>query len=183
VVGYYIRVLTPSADCASFAALAKAAGSVEIERNGDESDWTEIRFGESAVVERNLVEPGSLGAAEIEEFLEALEGARPERGARWVRDYLATVKTVYAIQILGDYSDLIGDLKTAVWHDVGGIFQADLEGFSNEEGYAVVWQFSDGVEGPWHMAVLDEHDKWIEFEMDLGNREHRAAFLRGEVPR
>jgi hypothetical protein len=63
----------------------------------------------------------------------------------------------------------------------GGIFQADGEGFSNEDGYHAVWQFSDRVSGPWWMGVLQD-DRWVHFEMELGDASQRAAFLRGEVP-
>jgi hypothetical protein len=31
------------------------------------------------------------------------------------------------------------------------------------------------------MGVLKDGE-WVHFQMDLGNKKHRAAFLRGEVP-
>jgi hypothetical protein len=31
------------------------------------------------------------------------------------------------------------------------------------------------------MAILKQ-GKWVSFEMDLGNAQHRKAFLKGEVP-
>jgi hypothetical protein len=37
------------------------------------------------------------------------------------------------------------------------------------------------VKGPWSMAVL-KNDEWVRFKMDLGNKKHRTAFLRGDVP-
>ena len=61
------------------------------------------------------------------------------------------------------------------------IIQADLEGFTNEEGYHILWQFSDSVSGPWNMGVLQD-DTWYHFRMDLGDPAHRAAFLDGEMP-
>ena len=54
-------------------------------------------------------------------------------------------------------------------------------GLTNEEGFHVVWQFSDSVSGPWNMAVLQD-DTWQNFKMDLGYPDHRAAFLNGETP-
>ena len=59
--------------------------------------------------------------------------------------------------------------------------QADGEGFTNEEGYHIVWQFSDSVSGPWKMGVLQD-GVWHHFTMDLGDPDHRAAFLEGSVP-
>jgi hypothetical protein len=32
------------------------------------------------------------------------------------------------------------------------------------------------------MAVLNETGEWTKFQMDLGDRGHRRAFLAGEVP-
>jgi hypothetical protein len=37
------------------------------------------------------------------------------------------------------------------------------------------------VQGSWWMAVL-EQGQWRHFEMDLGDRQHRAAFLQGQIP-
>jgi hypothetical protein len=61
------------------------------------------------------------------------------------------------------------------------ILQADGEGFTNDEGYHILWQFSDAVTGPWDMAVLEE-DAWRNFSMDLGDPDHREAFWQGLVP-
>jgi hypothetical protein len=61
------------------------------------------------------------------------------------------------------------------------IVQADGEGFTNEDGYHIIWDFSDQVTGPWWMAVL-VNGRWVPFKMDLANRGHREAFLAGRVP-
>jgi len=61
------------------------------------------------------------------------------------------------------------------------ILQADGEGFTNEEGFHILWQFSDSVSGPWNMGVLQD-GTWHHFKMDLGDPDHRAAFMAGEVP-
>jgi hypothetical protein len=72
-------------------------------------------------------------------------------------------------------------VKDSIHAQVGGIIQADHEGFTEERGFQILWQFSDSVTGPWWMAVLRD-GKWIRFQMDLGNRKHRKAFLAGKVP-
>lgn len=73
-------------------------------------------------------------------------------------------------------------VREALWNRLGGIFQADYEGFSNEEGYGILWQFSDRASGTWWMALLAEDGSWLRFQVDLANRGHRAAFLAGEPP-
>ena len=77
--------------------------------------------------------------------------------------------------------EILGSAKEAVLSSVGGVVQADNEGFSNEEGYHILWQFSDDVSGEWWMAVLND-GQWQKFKMDLGNPAHRAAFTAGEIP-
>ena len=94
---------------------------------------------------------------------------------------------IYAFQLLSgtdirDGWDALHALKSYIWKQVGGILQADLEGFSNEQGQHILWQFSEKVDGEWDMAVLDRDGKWVSFTMDLGNLEHRRAFLDGKVP-
>ena len=34
----------------------------------------------------------------------------------------------------------------------------------------------------WNLGVMVQDGRWVHFEMDLGNDEHREAFWRGEVP-
>jgi hypothetical protein len=65
---------------------------------------------------------------------------------------------------------------------VGGILQADQEGFSNEDGYQILWQFDRDHIGPWKMAVLGSNSAWIAVQMDLANPKHKEAFLNGWVP-
>ena len=139
-----------------------------------------------ASIERNVVRPGELGADEVAEFLDEIEGCKPDSAANWLRDYLAGVQYIYALQILSgaemdDGWSAICAVRDAIRGVVGGISQADGEGFSNEDGYHILWQFSDAVEGLWWMAVLRDGE-WVTFQMELGNRKHREAFFRGEIP-
>jgi hypothetical protein len=76
----------------------------------------------------------------------------------------------------------VSSVKTAIWKKIGGILQADNEGFSNEDGYHILWQFDDDVAGEWNMAVKTFLGNWTTFSMDLGNPEHRKAFKSGKVP-
>jgi hypothetical protein len=73
-----------------------------------------------------------------------------------------------------------GDRCVAERH-VSGIFQADREGFSNEDRYHILWQFSDSTAGNWWMGVLKD-GSWVHFEMDLGNPQQWESFFAGELP-
>jgi hypothetical protein len=194
-VGYYIRILSPSEKVPSIAqirtALAKEklAGTLTVESGGDD-EWTQVILAhkdgpEIANIERNA-SSNDLVSEEIEEFLEEIIDCKPPSAAGWLADYLPTVKTIYAFQLLSGTDeengwDILGKVKDSIFTQVGGILQADGEGFSDEEGYHILWQFSNSVKGPWWMSVLKDGE-WVRFQMDLGNKKHRAAFFRGEVP-
>jgi hypothetical protein len=60
--------------------------------------------------------------------------------------------------------------------------QADNEGFFNEDGYHILWQFNESAEGDGWMAVLQD-GQWIPFEMNRGNREQRQSFFEGQIPK
>jgi hypothetical protein len=138
------------------------------------------------VIERNPVSEGSVGEDDVAEFIEDTQDAKPESGVAWLHEYLASVKTIYAFQHLQgnefeEGSSALHALRTKLWERGDAILQADSEGFTNEEGYHIVWQFSDSVSGPWNMGVLQD-GVWRHFSMDLGDPDHRAAFLEGSVP-
>ena len=195
-MGHYIRILTPSETVPSIARIRAALssnaplGQLEVEAGPDEG-WTQISVvhesGEVvADIERNSASDGDLIAEEIEEFREEIKDCEPASAAAWLADYLTNIKTIYAFQLLsGTEADqgweILGTVKDSIHEQVGGIIQADHEGFTEERGFQILWQFSDSVTGPWWMAVLRD-GKWIRFQMDLGNRKHRKAFLAGKVP-
>ena len=165
---------------------------VELE-DGTEDAWTQILLADSAgdeiaVLERNPVREGLLGHEEIQEFLGEIRSEEPESAATWLADFLPSVRVIYAFQVLNGVEknrgwDAFWVVGNAIWNEAAGIIQADGEGFSNRDGYHILWQFGEHVKGPWKMAVLDEHGNWIPFEMDLGNRGHRRAFLEGRIPK
>ena len=158
---------------------------------GDEEEWETLLLSsddevEVALVVRSTVFDGSAGQDEVADFLEDLQDCKPESAVEWLEDYLAEVKTVYAFQHLHgaelvDGGNALHALRSALWERGDAIIQADGEGFTNEEGFHIVWQFSDSVSGPWNMGVLED-GAWRHFTMDLGDPDHREAFMNGEVP-
>jgi hypothetical protein len=192
-MGYYIRVLGKNLATIPVQELRKVALSavVDVTEGSDES-WEQLILKhesgqEIAAVERNPVVDGKLGAKELQEFLAEVRHHKPDSAAAWLQKYLPTVKVIYAFQLLSgtDVNDgwtPFHRLYQAIWKHAGGILQADGEGFSNEEGYTVLWQFGEGVAGQWNLGVMVQDGRWVHFEMDLGNDEHRKAFWHGEVP-
>jgi hypothetical protein len=195
-VSYYTRVLSKNEEFPSFEELAEFVRAdhpsckLTIEEDEEESWHTLLLSTDSeveiALLERNAVSDGSIGQDEIADFIEDTADCKPDSGVAWLHEFLADVKTVYAFQhLLGSNSEegsaAIHALRNFLWERGDAIIQADLEGFTNEEGYHIVWQFADTVSGAWNMAVLQE-GTWHHFKMDLGDPDHREAFFRGEVP-
>jgi hypothetical protein len=195
-VAYYTRVLSKQEEFPSFEELADLVRNghpsckLSVEE-GDEGEWEILLLSgfegvEIALLEREPVYDGSIGQDEIAEFIEETRDCLPETGVAWLHDYLREVKTIYAFQHLGgneleEGAAALHALRSALWERGEAIIQADLEGFTNEEGYHIVWQFSDTVSGAWNMGVLKDGN-WQHFKMDLGDPDHRAAFLNGELP-
>ncbi len=195
---YYIRVLAEKDGHVPVTrleqALSEIAPSARIALDdGTPEQWVQLLLAhadgtEIAVVERNPVLKGELGAEELQEFIEAVADEKPASAAHWLQSYLPSVKVIYAIQILnGTYTppgwEAVRAVHLRLWEELGGILQADGEGFSNLAGQHILWQFSDSAKGSWEMAVLDAKGKWHAFKMELGNRSQRAEFLEGNVPR
>lgn len=195
-MSYYTRILTPSAARVPIAELqaalkaAKVQARLEIE-DGSAEEWKQLvvadRDGSVLTIERNDVSDEGVGHDEIQEFLEEIPNYGPASAVKWLLDYLPTVRTTYTFQHLGGMTQASGRklfdvLQVALWSKLGGIFQADYEGFSNEEGYHILWQFNEQVKGLWNMALRNEVGDWQHFQMDLGNLEDRENFLKGQVP-
>lgn len=195
-MGYYIRVLVESDRYIPVSDLRKELKKNNLPVNldvieGNQKEWEQIAIKNEkneviAVAERNLVAEGLLGKEEIEEFLEEIQECKPESAVEWLKEYLPRIKVIYAFRILDPiYNDngwdIVDKVKEKLWNELEGILQADMEGFSNKDGYHILWQFDDEVEGDWWMAVR-KNDEWIKFRMDLGNKAQRKAFLEGNVP-
>jgi len=195
-MGYFTRVLSKDEGFPPFAELAQLIRAQHPDyrltiEEGSEEEWDTLLLSgndevEVAVIERNPVTEGSIGQDEIAEFIEDIQDCKPKSGVQWLDNYLASVRTIYSIQHLQgsetmDGSNALHALRSAIWERKDAIIQADGEGFTNEEGYHIIWQFSDSVSGPWNMGVLQD-GVWRHFSMDLGDPHHRASFLRGAVP-
>ncbi|MDR3741578.1 MAG: hypothetical protein P4L40_21375 [Terracidiphilus sp.] len=195
-MAYYTRVLSKDDEFPSLEELAQFIAAEHPDytltvEDGEEEEWDSLLLAgkdgvEVAVVERLSVFDGSVGQDAIADFIEDLQDCKPESGVEWLVKYLDEVKTVYAfLHLQGaeteDGSNALHGLRSRLWERGDAILQADGEGFTNEEGYNIVWQFSDSVSGPWNMGIYKD-DLWHHFKMDLGDPDHREAFLSGEVP-
>jgi hypothetical protein len=198
-MGYYIRVLGTSDPNIHIDELISGltneglTAKLDIDQNESPDNWTVIGVANSdnddlMQIERNPVIDGELGKDELEEFREDIKDYKPTSAVKWLDKYFDQVKVIYAFQLLDKAFDdenfsIVGSIKSTIWNKVGGILQADNEGFSNEDGYHILWQFSDNVTGEWNMAVKNIFGKWTNFTMDLGDKKQREEFWAGNVPK
>jgi hypothetical protein len=197
-MGYYIRVLgisDPDIPIDYLAAALESDGltaKFRLDENEALERWSVLDVadmnGEMLFrIERNPVIEGTLGKEELDEFREEISECKPHSAAKWLAKYFDLIQVIYAFQLLDasmrdESFPIVSSVKAAIWKKIGGILQADNEGFSNEDGYHILWQFDDDVAGEWNMAVKTILGNWTTFSMDLGNPEHRKAFKSGKVP-
>jgi hypothetical protein len=191
-MGYYTRVLGKNIASIPVQELKEVALPALVDVAEGSGEWQRLilkhKSGqEIAVVEKNPVVEGELGADELQEFLNEVPHHKPDSAVAWLQKYLPTVKVIDAFQLLSgtevdDGWTPLHRLYRAIWNRAGGILQADGEGFSNEEGYTILWQFGENARGQWNLGVMVQDGRWVHFEMDLGNDEHREAFWLGKVP-
>jgi len=195
-MGYYIRVLSTSSDCIPLSELQSDLDKDKLQAtlsNGDMPDdnWTQLILShgdgiEIALIERNLIQDRTLGSEELAEFAEEVSDCKPANAAKWLLNYFQCVRCIYAFQLLSgtDHKngwEILEVVKNHIRSFAPSILQADNEGFTNEDGYHIIWQFSESVDGDWWMGVLYD-DQWKHFLMNLGNHKHRESYLKGEIP-
>ena len=195
-MSYYTRVISKDAEFPSFDELKQWVHAEHPEylltlEEGTEEEWESLLLSskdgvEVVVLERNPIEDGSAGQDQIADFLLDIEDCKPETGVEWLTEFLESARAIYAfLHLQGadteEGGNVLNGLRAHLWERGESIIQADNEGFTNEEGFHIVWQFADSVSGPWNMGVLQD-GTWYHFKMDLGDPGHRAAFLNGEVP-
>ncbi|HMJ15085.1 MAG TPA: hypothetical protein VK524_26910 [Polyangiaceae bacterium] len=194
-VAYFIRVLGRDSQAVPLDIMREALAGNDMPfelglDTGSEREWLtlELRSRSRRSVARirriSVTDPHS--SLELAGLLDELSDEKPESAVAWLREYLSGVRVVYELEVLRCIDELSGwsplhVVQGAIWEWAGGILHSDGEGFTNENGYFILWRFHDDAHGPGNMAVLEDGD-WIEFEMDLGNPAQRAAFLEGRVP-
>lgn len=197
-MSYYIRILGTQNPDIHLDEILEAleeenlTAKLRILKSEKPEQWTrfELRSEDEdllAVVERDLVKESGMGKEELDEFRETILNFQPATAAKWLSNFFDQVVVIYAFRLTSigmeeDTYPIVTTTQECIWNKVKGILQADEEGFSNEEGYHILWQFSDDAEGPLNCAVLNAEGKWDNFCMDLEDKKQQQAFKEGVVP-
>ena len=164
--------------------------------SGKPKDWRQIHVkypdgSWSFDFERYTVGGSGKWAEDLDFFRGWLGVVEPAVNTQWLTQYLTRVQTVYMFRCASSAPagtlDLVNEIVDSLRHDdenVGGhsgLLYAEGEGWSNEGGQHLTWEFSDRATGLWWMALSCD-EGWTVFQVELGNREHRSAFKAGKVP-
>jgi hypothetical protein len=123
---------------------------------------------------------------EIEEFKAEIKDCEPKTAVPWLQSFFEATKVIYAFEIQKDAHkdnnfDVIDCIRDVIMSRTSGILQADGEGFSNDEGDHILWQFEDDeIEGELFVAVLDNKGKWQKYEIELSNPLDQKKFRNGK---
>ena len=150
-MGYYIRVLGTANPNIHIDELMTELSNqelnakFELDQTESADNWTVLIVANSGgdelvQIERNPVINGELGHTELQEFREDITEYKPKSAVKWLDKYFDKVKVIYAFQLLNasfedDNFEIISSIKSTIWKKVGGLLQADNEGFSNDKGY------------------------------------------------
>ena len=197
-MSYFIRVLGTAdpdihLDHIQDALARQGLGArLDVDDDDEPATWRVINVAnpegqELLQIERNPVVAGRLGMAELTEFRGFIRQHQPASAVGWLQRYFDEVKVIYAFEVLTAASadnnfEIVSAIRTAIWDRTGGILQNDNEGFTNEDGFHILWQFDDDATGDKYCAVLNADGSWQRFRMDLGDPFQRMAFLGGELP-
>ena len=172
---------------------AGISAGIDFDLSESPSQWTILEISNEngellAQLEREPVSEQSEGEKEIRYLKEIIDGRKPASAVKWLIKYFENVKVVYTFRLLDiaydeENLEIIAIIKNCIWEKAGGILQADNEGFTNEEGYYILWQFPDEVSGECNCAIESKPGVWETFKIDLDDAIQRQEFKSGEVPR
>lgn len=190
-MGYDLTLLAKSTDAVALPALAQVLDDYRFEVvESDGQGWTQVLVTSPSGDEICMLERASprTMAREVADLLEDLADREPRSGAVWVGAYLRGTRAVYGCSLLSfgfarAYAGVPSGLLWAIQSILGGgILHVEGQGYANEDGYQITWEFSDRAKGARQMAVLGSAGHWHAFEMELGDETSRQAFRAGTRP-
>lgn len=142
-----------------------------------------------ATIERNPVGPGTLGAEEVADFLDSLDQGGPPSAARWLADYLESVRAIYAIRIYPEAMkddakafETVYEVRSAVHRFVGGIGRWGDLGYTDEQDRLIWCHRERNMQGLTVAAFLDEFNgRWINIQVNLDDDREFNAFINGDI--
>jgi hypothetical protein len=190
-MGYCVRFLTSSENSVPFQDIREQADSIRLV-SGEESAWDKIEISQPdgsliAVLEKYPLSSGGQAASEMTGVKDSLQGSFPLNAREWLKNYLSGTRVIYTFRLQAENITakgwpVLGRVQNLLKDKLGGIIQADAEGFYNEAGDYILWQMYEGATGAIPAAVLDENGQWVSFQLRLNDARAIERFKQGVVP-
>jgi hypothetical protein len=188
---YCVRLLTSSELSVPLQDIREQAETVKLV-SGTETGWEALEISQPdgsliAVLERYAISPGSQGQSQLSLVKESLHGCFPQNARSWLENYLSGARAIYVFRLQGDNITktgwpILGRIQNALKDKLGGIIQADSEGFYNEAGDYILWQMYAGAAGSIPAAVLNEQGEWTAYQLRLDDSLAVEQFKQGLPP-
>ena len=171
-------------------------GEIESEEEDYPGSWTTLTLyldnGEAVVeIEKYAEQDETLRDAiqdTVRMLLDDKNPVKPTSAVKWLCQFMSRVKVLYVFRPMQAINTEAGwELFNEVWTNLRetlhGIVHLDEEGFTNEHGAQITWEYPGDETGDLKVAVLNEKgQEWIEYTLNLANHEHRELFIAGKVP-
>jgi hypothetical protein len=193
-MSYKTRILTPSEKIIPFSTLKKVSDRIKLVA-GTENLWEKIEIYDGhdillATLEYAAVSPDSSGDATLKGLGKSIQDKYPVNARQWLTNYFTTVKSIYTFNIFPDRMNknnwlILGGIQNFLKDSLGGIIQADNEGYYNEAGLYILWQMYEGATGNATAASLDENGEWVPYSYSLRLDDKKAVdlFKQGIAPK
>ena len=188
------RLLTPSEKVIPFSTIKKVSDRIKLV-SGTEDLWEKIEIYDAhdillATLEYAAVNPESSGAVTLKELDRTIQNKLPVNARQWLISYFTTVKAIYTFNLFPDRMNknswlILGGIQNFLKDSLGGIIQADNEGYYNEAGLYILWQMYEGATGNATAASLDDKGQWIPYSYSLRLDDKKAVdlFKQGIAPK
>ena len=188
------RLLTPSEKVIPFSTMKKVSDRIKLVA-GTEDLWEKIEIYDGhdillATLEYAAVNPESSGEATLKGLNQSIQEKYPVNARQWLKNYFTTVKAVYTFNLFPDSLNknswlILGGIQNFLKDSLGGIIQADNEGYYNEAGLYILWQMYEGATGNATAASLDEKGEWVpySYSLKLDDKKSVDLFKQGIAPK
>jgi hypothetical protein len=190
-MGYCVRFLTASEKVLPFQDVREQVATAKLV-SGQDSAWDKIEISLPdgtliSVLERYPLSSEGQAQNEMALVKESLPGSYPLNAREWLKNYLFSTRVIYNFRLQAENITsrdwpLLGRIQNLLKDTLGGIIQADNEGFYNEEGNYILWQMYEGATGTIPAATLDEKGEWIPYQLRLGDARAIDRFKQGLLP-
>jgi hypothetical protein len=190
-MGYCGRLLTASEKVVPFQDIREQVDTAKLV-SGQDSAWDKIEISLPegtliSVLERYPLSSEGQAQNEMALLKDSLQGSDPLNAREWLKNYLSSTRVIYNFRLQAENITskdwpLLGRIQNLLKDTLGGIIQADNEGFYNEEGNYILWQMYEGATGTIPAAALDEKGEWIPYQLRLNDARAIDRFKQGLLP-